>query len=218
MRRHGAVKAAGGRIKGPFRGGGRGGRCHGLRDRGRIAITVHRQTLDIGAARGTGAVRGSLGRSEMEIRMMAFSSRRGHGLQEGDQQRIVHQLVDDASGLGKFGRVWRIRADGHAKQAIAYLGGNVDLARGAGDDVDLHQLLPPGADRLPALVRGVRFGQELFVDGGIALRVQGEFQRLHAVVLRQVGHEGRQGPRGRSRVEKDLVERGRATRHVVSGR
>jgi hypothetical protein len=38
------------------------------------------------------------------------------------------------------------------------------------------------------------------------------------VVLREVGHEGREGPWRRGGIEKDLVEGRRVTRHGVSGR
>lgn len=106
----------------------------------------------------------------------------------------------------------------HAEEAISNLSGNVHLARGAGDDVDLHQFLPPGADLFPIFIRGGRFGEELFVEGGITLGIKGKLERLHAVVLRKVGHEGSEGPRRGGGIEKDLVEGWRVTRHGVSGR
>lgn len=112
----------------------------------------------------------------------------------------------------------RVGAIRHAEEAISDLSGNVDLARGARNDVDLHQLLPPGADLFPVFIRGGRFGVELIVEGGITLGIQSKLQRLHAVVLREVGHEGREGPWRRGGIEKDLVEGRRVTRHGVSGR
>lgn len=113
----------------------------------------------------------------------------------------------------------RVGAIRHAEEAISDLSGNVDLARGAWNDVDLHQLLPPGADLFPVFIRGGRCGgEELIVEGGITLGIKSKLQRLHAVVLREVGHEGREGPWRRGGIEKDLVEGRRVTRHGVSGR
>lgn len=140
------------------------------------------------------------------------------GLQERNQDGVVHEFVYDSSSFGQFGRVRRVGAIGHAKEAISNLSRNVYFARGAGDYVDLHQLLPPCANPLPAVIRGGGVRKGLFVDGGIALSVKGELERLHAVVLGEVGHEGTQGPWRRGGVEKNLVESRWATRHVVSRR
>lgn len=97
-----------------------------------------------------------------------------------------------------------LRAAGDAEEAVADAGGNVDLARSAGDNVDLHQLLPQGAEAGGGGGRRQRFGGTFLVVGGIALRVEGELERLHAVVLGEIGHEGGQSPRRRGGVEEDL--------------
>lgn len=140
------------------------------------------------------------------------------GLQEGNQDGVVHEFVNDASSFGQLGRVRRIGAIGHAKEAISNLSRNVHFARGAGDYVDLHQLLPPCTNPLPAVIRGGGVSEGLFVDGSIALSIKSEFERLHAVVLGEVSHEGTQCPWRRGGIEKNLVEGRWATRHVVSRR
>lgn len=138
-------------------------------------------------------------------------------MQERDQDRIVHEFVYDASSFGKLGGMRRVWTTGHPQEAIANLSRNVHLARRTWYYVNLHQLLPPCAHPFPTVIRGVGFGKGLFVDGGIALRVQRELERLHAVVLREIGHEGAQCPWRGSGVEKNLVERRRTTRHGVPG-
>lgn len=139
-------------------------------------------------------------------------------LQERNQNGVVHEFVDDASSFGQLRRVRRVGAIGHAKEAISNLSRNVYFARGAGDYVDLHQLLPPCTNPLPAVIRGGGVSEGLFVDGSIALSIKGEFERLHAVVLGEIGHKGTQGPWRRGGIEKNLVEGRWATRHVVSRR
>lgn len=140
------------------------------------------------------------------------------GLQERNQDGVVHEFVDDASSFSQLGRVRGVGAIGHAKEAISNLSRNVYFARGAGDYVDLHQLLPPCTNPLPAVIRRGGVSEGLFVDGGVALSIKGELEGLHAVVLGEVGHEGTQCPWRRSGIEKNLVEGRWATRHVVSRR
>lgn len=47
--------------------------------------------------------------------VMQFSCGSSDGLQERNQDGVVHEFVDDASSFGQFGRVRRIRSTGHAK-------------------------------------------------------------------------------------------------------
>jgi len=74
----------------------------------------------------------------MKVMMMAIRHGRSDGLQEGHQERIVHQFIYDASCFGKFGGMRGVGAVRHAEKAISNLSRYVHLARGARNDVDLH--------------------------------------------------------------------------------
>jgi hypothetical protein len=68
---------------------------------------------------------------------------------------------------------------------ISHVGGNVDLPRSTGNDVNLHELLPQGANSVVVVASAAgSFDNKLCVEGGIALGVQSELQGFHAVILR----------------------------------
>lgn len=87
-----------------------------------------------------------------------------NGLDEGEEQRVVHKFIDDATSLVKFRGVRRGRTTSDAQEVIANMGGDVDLSRGARDDVDLHQLFPPCAYTIVAVGRGRILGEKLVVE------------------------------------------------------
>jgi len=60
------------------------------------------------------------------------------GLQEGNEKRVVHEFVDDPPGLVELGRMRRRLSIWEAKKSVSDAGRNVDLARSARDNVDLH--------------------------------------------------------------------------------
>lgn len=78
---------------------------------------------------------------------------------------------------------------------ISHVGGDVDFSGSTGDDVNLHELLPEGANAVVAVhTAGSGLYNEFIVKGGVALGVEGELQGLHAVVLGEIGHESAEGP------------------------
>lgn len=97
------------------------------------------------------------------------------------------------------------RAARKVEQLVTDASGDVDLPRGARDDVDLHKLLPQSTNTIVVLLSWVRvIGNHLVVDGGIALRVEGEFKALHAVVVGEVSHKGSKCPWWRGDIEEDF--------------
>lgn len=128
--------------------------------------------------------------------------------EEWNQKRIVHELIDDPAGLVKLRWGWCGWATCEAEQMISNVSGDVDLSRGARDDVNLHELLPERANTVIAVLGAVRvLNDEFVVEGSVALGVEGEFQAFHAMILGEVGHEGTEGPRRRSNIEENLAQR-----------
>lgn len=97
---------------------------------------------------------------------------RCYGLDERDQERIVHELVDDAARFFQFRGMRRGRTSVQREKAVANSSGNVDLARRARNNVNLHELLPRGTDPFGGFGGGSMLGQVLVIEGGVSLRVE----------------------------------------------
>lgn len=66
----------------------------------------------------------------------------GDGLEEWNEQRIIHQFVENSTSLVQLCGVGRRRAARETEQLIANASREVDLSRSTRDDVNLHKLFP----------------------------------------------------------------------------
>lgn len=103
-------------VEAPFGCGRSSGRRHGLHGGGRVAVTVvcqavrlkglHRDCRAHWAAHS--AVRSESWGPHMLIRR-AVQVQRGDRLKEGNEERVVHEFVNDAASfieLRRMGRIW----------------------------------------------------------------------------------------------------------------
>lgn len=109
---------------------------------------------------------------------------RGDGFEKGNQKRVIHELINDAAGVVENRRMGGNRVIMGHEKAIADTRGDVDLTRSARDNVHLHELLPKGREAGVGGGDGFSLGGEILVEVGVALSIESEFKRLHAVVLR----------------------------------
>jgi len=72
-------------------------------------------------------------------------------LDKGCEKRVVHEFVDDAIGLLESRWMRRRVSFIEVQQLIPGARGNIDLAGSAGNDVYLHEPVPPPANLLNAL-------------------------------------------------------------------
>lgn len=104
-----------------------------------------------------------------------FDVNRSHRLKERDKERVIHQFIDDTASLVDHGRMRRLWSTSDVEKAIAHASRNINLARGTGDDVDLHESLPQRAEAVVAVGTIRSLGMKFVVNCGVALRVEGEF-------------------------------------------
>ena len=78
----------------------------------------------------------------MALVITMFNMYRSHRLEERDKERVIHQFVNDAASLVDHGRMRRLWSTSDVEKAIAHASRNIDLTRGTGDNVDLHESLP----------------------------------------------------------------------------
>jgi hypothetical protein len=74
-------------------------------------------------------------------------------LKEGEEKRIVHELVEDSTCLVQLCRVRGGWATRKSKQLITDTSRKVHLPWSTRDDVNLHELFPQNADAIVALLR-----------------------------------------------------------------
>lgn len=141
------------------------------------------------------------------------------GVEEGHEDRLLHQFVGQLDGDVEKLRMRRGVDGGLAEDVVAHVAGHVDLARRAGEDVCRQESLPQHAQVLAfgtIDVGGRVFAQlvgDCFKGLAVPLGLEGEFKSFETVVLRKVGHECAESVRGRSGVGEDLFQR-RAHRTV----
>lgn len=136
----------------------------------------------------------------------------GMGVEEGHEDRLLHQFVGQLDGNVEKLRVRRGVDGGLPEDVVAHVAGHVDLTRGAGENVCRQESLPQHAKVLAfgtIDVGGRVFAQlvgDCFKGFAVPLGLQGEFKSFEAVVLRKVGHECAESVRGRCGVGEDLFQ------------
>lgn len=97
-----------------------------------------------------------------------------------------------------------------SKDVIPDLAGDVDLPWRSGQDVSSQQSLPEHTQMLAAGAVGddrrfIQLAAQGIVRFPVPLGLQGEFQGLQTVILREIGHEGAEGVGGRCSVGQHLI-------------
>lgn len=72
----------------------------------------------------------------------AVQVKRGDGLEEWNEQGVVHEFVEDSACLVELRGMGRRRAAGETEKMVSHPSGEVDFSGSAGNNVDLHKLLP----------------------------------------------------------------------------
>ena len=148
----------------------------------------------------------------------------GVGVEKGQEDGLLHQIVDESGGRVQDVGGRRERAVGVSEDVLADLTRHVDLAGGTRENVGGQQALPEHAHPLAlGRISGDGRGSERVGDFGVGfpvtLGLQGEFQRLEAVVLGEIGHKGTEGVGGGGGVCEDLVQgRSHGTKDARGGR
>ncbi len=181
--------------------------------------------LHFALLRAPSSLQGALG-SFRRVRV----PRRGQFVEEGDQHRFFHQVVDDFDGDFQPVRRRRGRMVRERQQRLADMAGDIDLPQTVRDDVGVHQPLPqhpevPAGALVRSRCRFLGSAHHVLVRVSVSFRIHGELEVLQAMVLGQIGREGAQRPRVRGGVGEHFGQRrsGRAAvqfraTHVVVGR